>query len=175
MTTAQMATSAFFGPGGQHHDWRQYGDALPAAGHHAQHNPSGQSGPHFPNRLAALSNASTSTTPGMAVMTSGDHSPSILGSSDPATAEDNRRTLDFIAQLLNPSTRETALLELSKKREQVPELALVLWHSFGKLRLFLLDVMASSSLTDRCDDGPAPGDHLCLPALESIPVDRCIL
>lgn len=46
--------------------------------------------------------------------------------------EENRRTLGFIADLLNESTREAALLELSKKREQVPELALILWHSFGK-------------------------------------------
>lgn len=46
-------------------------------------------------------------------------------------SEDNRRTLTFVADLLNENTRETALLELSKKREQVPELALILWHSFG--------------------------------------------
>ena len=45
--------------------------------------------------------------------------------------EENRRTLAFIADLLNEETREAALLELSKKREQVPELALILWHSFG--------------------------------------------
>jgi CCR4-NOT transcription complex subunit 9 len=48
-------------------------------------------------------------------------------------SEDNRRTLAYIADLLNESTREAALLELSKKREQVPELALILWHSFGTL------------------------------------------
>jgi len=46
-------------------------------------------------------------------------------------SEENRRTLNFIADLLNEDTREAALLELSKKREQVPELALILWHSFG--------------------------------------------
>lgn len=46
-------------------------------------------------------------------------------------SEDNRRTMAYIADLLNESTRESALLELSKKREQVPELALILWHSFG--------------------------------------------
>lgn len=46
-------------------------------------------------------------------------------------SEENRRTLAFIADLLNEDTREAALLELSKKREQVPELALILWHSFG--------------------------------------------
>lgn len=46
-------------------------------------------------------------------------------------SEDNRRTMAYIADLLNENTREAALLELSKKREQVPELALILWHSFG--------------------------------------------
>lgn len=45
--------------------------------------------------------------------------------------EENRRTLAYIADLLNEDSREAALLELSKKREQVPELALILWHSFG--------------------------------------------
>jgi len=48
--------------------------------------------------------------------------------------EENRRTLAFIADLLSEETREAALLELSKKREQVPELALILWHSFGEFR-----------------------------------------
>jgi CCR4-NOT transcription complex subunit 9 len=47
-------------------------------------------------------------------------------------SEDNRRTMGYIADLLNEGTREAALLELSKKREQVPELALILWHSFGE-------------------------------------------
>lgn len=45
--------------------------------------------------------------------------------------EENRRVLGWISDLLNEETRESALLELSKKREQVPELALILWHSFG--------------------------------------------
>lgn len=49
--------------------------------------------------------------------------------------EENRRTLAFIADLLNEDTREAALLELSKKREQVPELALILWHSFGMSKI----------------------------------------
>lgn len=47
-------------------------------------------------------------------------------------SDDTRKVLDWVAQLMNASTRETALLELSKKREQVPELALILWHSFGE-------------------------------------------
>jgi CCR4-NOT transcription complex subunit 9 len=37
----------------------------------------------------------------------------------------------LVIDLMDASTREAALLELSKKREQYDELALVLWHSFG--------------------------------------------
>ena len=45
---------------------------------------------------------------------------------------EERRVLQWIAQLMDPATREAALLELSKKREQFPQLALILWHSFGQ-------------------------------------------
>lgn len=58
---------------------------------------------------------------------------SLVGPGD-TISEDNRRVLEWIAQILNANTREGALLELSKKREQVPELALILWHSFGEYR-----------------------------------------
>jgi len=50
---------------------------------------------------------------------------------DNSISEENRKVLEWISQVLNANTRESALLELSKKREQVPELALILWHSFG--------------------------------------------
>lgn len=56
---------------------------------------------------------------------------------EPGSSEENRRVLEWIAQLMRVETRETALLELSKKREQVPELALILWHSYGTLILYL--------------------------------------
>ena len=38
----------------------------------------------------------------------------------------------LVIDLLDPETREAALLELSKKREQYDDLALVLWHAFGQ-------------------------------------------
>ncbi|EEY22104.1 cell differentiation protein rcd1 [Verticillium alfalfae VaMs.102] len=60
-------------------------------------------------------------------------------------SEDNRRTMAYIADLLNESTREAALLELSKKREQVPELALILWHSFAHIPLFLYPFLNTTS------------------------------
>lgn len=68
----------------------------------------------------------------------GQHSNSTMAHSsnnqdigDNMVTEENRRVLQWIAELLKEDTREQALLELSKKREQVPELALILWHSFG--------------------------------------------
>jgi len=57
---------------------------------------------------------------------------SIFSGPDQQLNEDSRRVLEWISQVLNGNTRESALLELSKKREQVPELALILWHSFGE-------------------------------------------
>lgn len=47
-------------------------------------------------------------------------------------SEENRRVLGWVAELMNGNSRETALMELSKKREQVPELALIIWYSFGQ-------------------------------------------
>ena len=62
-----------------------------------------------------------------------DHGPgSMMPAGDAQISEENRKVLEWIAQVLNAGTREAALLELSKKREQVPELALILWHSFGE-------------------------------------------
>ncbi|KAL9942919.1 hypothetical protein ACHAPW_009015 [Verticillium nonalfalfae] len=52
----------------------------------------------------------------------------------------------YIADLLNENTREAALLELSKKREQVPELALILWHSFGVMTSLLQEIISVYTL-----------------------------
>ncbi|KAK0266700.1 RNA-binding protein, CCR4-NOT complex subunit Rcd1 [Friedmanniomyces endolithicus] len=82
------------------------------------------------------------------------HGPSsIFSSNGEQMSEENRRVLEWIAQVLNANTRESALLELSKKREQVPELALILWAFV------------------RRHDVPAAGDHLRIPAAEPESVD----
>ena len=41
----------------------------------------------------------------------------------------------LVIELLNPATREQALSELSRKRDQYEDLALILWHSFGKINV----------------------------------------
>lgn len=39
--------------------------------------------------------------------------------------------MQLVLDLLSRDLRENALLELSKKREAVPDLAPILWHSVG--------------------------------------------
>lgn len=48
----------------------------------------------------------------------------------------------LVLDLVNPGTRETALLELSKKRESFPELAPYLWHSFGTMMALLQEIIS---------------------------------
>ena len=81
-------------------------------------------------------------------------------------SDENRRVLGWVAELLNGNSRETALMELSKKREQVPELALIIWHSFGKSNRRIPGTIAHRNL--RCHDLPTSRDHFRLPATESI-------
>lgn len=49
-----------------------------------------------------------------------------------------------VAQLTHADTamRETALLELSKKREDFPDLAPMLWHSFGTIAALLQEIIS---------------------------------
>nr|CAG4651974.1 EOG090X09A7 [Triops cancriformis] len=56
-------------------------------------------------------------------------------------AVDREKIYQWISELTNPETRESALLELSKKREVVPELAPMLWHSFGAIAALLQDII----------------------------------
>lgn len=51
--------------------------------------------------------------------------------------QDESKIFSLVIDLMDPSSRETALLELSKKREQYDDLALILWHSFGAFQCLL--------------------------------------
>ena len=82
--------------------------------------------------------------------------------------EENRRVLGWVAELLNGSSRETALMELSKKREQVPELAMIIWHSFG---MSAKEISLSGSIlivTKRCYDLLATRNHFSIPSTQSL-------
>lgn len=71
--------------------------------------------------------------------------------------QDLQHIWTLVTELTNPDKRETALLELrfvltnqqqncnvlgSKKREAVPDLAPILWHSFGTIACLLQEIVA---------------------------------
>ena len=87
--------------------------------------------PHIGSRLLLSQptpppDSSTSPTPSAQAVPNGN-------GAAVSTSAENDKVHALIAELCNPATREGALLELSKKREQWDDLALVLWHSFGAL------------------------------------------
>ena len=58
------------------------------------------------------------------------------------TPADKESVYPLVLELLNPDTREDALLELSKRREVVPDLAPILWHSFGVMSTLLHEIVS---------------------------------
>ncbi|KAG0724988.1 CCR4-NOT transcription complex subunit 9 [Chionoecetes opilio] len=64
-----------------------------------------------------------------------------LGTSGGITSAERDKIYLWIIELANPETRENALLELSKKRESVPDLAPLLWNSFGTIAALLQEII----------------------------------
>ncbi|OJD38724.1 cell differentiation protein rcd1 [Diplodia corticola] len=108
------------------------------------------------NRIAASNNASAAGIGGIAQQ---QHDQTLAV--DQGMTEENRRVLEWIAQLMNPQTRETALLELSKKREQVPELAMILWHSFGVMTSLLQEIISVYPLLNPSQLTAAASNRVC--------------
>ncbi|KAG6841084.1 Cell differentiation protein rcd1 [Blastosporella zonata] len=59
-----------------------------------------------------------------------------------AAAQEDSKIYGLVVDLMDPNSREGALLELSKKREQYEDLALVLWHSFGIIPALLQEIVS---------------------------------
>jgi len=60
----------------------------------------------------------------------------------PLQAAEREKLYQWIAELASQETRENALLELSKKREFVSDLAPMLWHSFGTIAALLQEIVS---------------------------------
>lgn len=80
---------------------------------------------------------------------------------DQGRTEEDRKVLQWVAELLDPARREGALMELSKKREQVPELALVLWHSFGVMTSLLQEIISVYPLLNPSQLTAAASNRVC--------------
>ena len=120
----------------QHHQGHHSHPQTHQSLHHSNHAQAVAQHQHY-NRIAA----NNGPTNGHALRM--DHG-AALGTTESNSVEENARVLGWVAELLNGNSRETALMELSKKREQVGELALIIWHSFGSSPSYLT---LSSTLT----------------------------
>lgn len=108
------------------------------------------------NRQAVADNAQNSTSVSLTAMNE-QASPGM----DQQLSEENRKVLQWVAELLDPNRREGALMELSKKREQVPELALVLWHSFGVMTSLLQEIISVYPLLNPSQLTAAASNRVC--------------
>lgn len=96
-------------------------------------NGGGGSGPPSAGASGQTSNNSSTNTGQQ--QTSGSNNPA---NDTPVSPE---RIACWITELLSSTTRENALMELSRKREKVVDLAVLLWHSFGSVAVLLHEVM----------------------------------
>jgi len=67
--------------------------------------------------------------------------PPASGSGGANNQYDEAQIVQWIVELRDPNKRENALLELSKKREIVPNLPVWLWYSFGTMAALIHEVV----------------------------------
>jgi CCR4-NOT transcription complex subunit 9 len=116
------------------------------------------------NRIAMASNAAASNpAQGVGNGTIGGDSALSSGMSmiEGGVSDENRKVFIWVAELLDANRRETALMELSKKREQVPELALVIWHSFGVMTALLQEIISVYPLLNPSQLTAAASNRVC--------------
>ncbi|KAK2873803.1 Cell differentiation protein rcd1 [Arthroderma sp. PD_2] len=130
----------------QHAQAQAQAAAAAAAAQHQQQ--------HY-NRIRMNSN-SANNTPATGQETNG-----ASGNADGGVSEENRKVLGWVAELLDPNRRESALMELSKKREQVPELALIIWHSFGVMTSLLQEIISVYPLLNPSQLTAAASNRVC--------------
>lgn len=85
------------------------------------------------------------------------------GLQQPLQAPDMSGLFPLVLQLTDPSTavRENALLELSKKREEYPDLAPMLWYSFGTVPALLQEIVSIYSALHPPTLSPAASNRVC--------------
>lgn len=87
--------------------------------------------------------------------------------------DEDAKIYTWIVELVQGDRRESALLELSKKREQVDDLAVILWHSVGQYDLLKYILFAQFQF--RSHDILTPGNYLRVSFTHAVQLDcRCI-
>ncbi|KAJ5086613.1 Cell differentiation protein (Rcd1) [Penicillium alfredii] len=112
-------------------------------------------------RLAMTGNGAGNPAQGAGAGAMGGEGLSNVSVMDGGISEENRKVFIWVAELLDPARREAALMELSKKREQVPELALVIWHSFGVMTALLQEIISVYPLLNPSQLTAAASNRVC--------------
>eukprot|EP01012_Entosiphon_sulcatum_P032415 TRINITY_DN41235_c0_g1_i1.p1 TRINITY_DN41235_c0_g1~~TRINITY_DN41235_c0_g1_i1.p1 ORF type:complete len:304 (-),score=54.63 TRINITY_DN41235_c0_g1_i1:211-1122(-) len=73
----------------------------------------------------------------------------------------NHKLFQLVIGLLQPEQRETALFELSKRREHYPDLAPTLWHSVGIIATLLQEILAVYPLLSPPNLGAHASNRVC--------------
>lgn len=74
---------------------------------------------------------------------------------------EKEKIFSWITQLIGAETRENALLELGKKREIVPDLALMLWHTFGAISALLQEIVSVYPTLNPATLSPHQSNRIC--------------
>ena len=161
----------------EHSPWASHGQQIHQGLNHVQQHAQAQAAAaaaaaaqqqHY-NRIAVNANHGSAHNQSSA-RTRDNENPSLGGAAsleqgspgaDQGISDDNRRVLQWVAELMDPAKREGALMELSKKREQVPELALVLWHSFGVMTSLLQEIISVYPLLNPSQLTAAASNRVC--------------
>jgi CCR4-NOT transcription complex subunit 9 len=81
--------------------------------------------------------------------------------SSSGTANNLNELYPLVLQLINVDQRESALLELSKRRENYPELAPILWYSFGTITALLQEIISIYPVLSPPTLSPQASNRVC--------------
>ncbi|KAJ1678466.1 RNA-binding protein, CCR4-NOT complex subunit Rcd1 [Spiromyces aspiralis] len=85
----------------------------------------------------------TGHLPASSLASTGASAPSIdLAAGGTAVNEENAIVYGLMVQLFDQNTREQALAELSKRRDQCPDLAVALWNSMGVMSILYQEIIS---------------------------------
>jgi len=128
--------------------------------HHAANNAQ-VSGPPHPSSSASISSSSAAANSAASASASTSSSSSAPASSASQSASFPSRLYGHVLDLTASDKREAALLELSKKREDFPDLAPILWHSFGTIAALLQEIVSIYPLLAPPRLTPAISNRCC--------------
>ncbi len=95
------------------------------------------------SNLGVSHTAGTTNSPMSTTNSAAPVNQNVVATANPSgtSAVNREQVYGWIQELSSPDSREHALIELSRKREVLPDLAPLLWHSFGTIAALLQEIV----------------------------------